>query len=433
MEAGDSSHQPGESPSDVSIHLETLPSIPAEPPHPPKIKYYYSNVVAKNVSYIYRVVEEGDQLICYPEAKGWPRLTITNTEELEKNFKLLANHEIMSKKPDLASAPEQVRFPDLEELRSDWQVGTDVYFRYCDIRTPGKVVGRFVWRTPTNRGWEKKLRLVLLLQLPTNELILSSQVTDLAPSDQSTNKEEVYIQGISLISVVATLIANVAYLASVSPIRGIDESRQGVAVASYLPVPKLFLFFNAFAFYAAVLAVVLMTAFIPIYGTAGEWGAIFLSGSVPVVLSLVAFYVAFMISAWAVLDSWGTSLGISLVGVLMVVYVRFWAIELMHGNVDRELEIASRESAWEWYNGRLADGEGVMRTDEGAGVRESFSPSERVAFLVEKVSFVAEKVRQFVVSPTIWQLSVLGTVQESQKARRKSRVLFEHLGKAHGH
>ena len=97
------------------------------------------------------------------------------------------------------------------------------------------------------------------------------QVTDLTASDQSVNKEEVYIHGISLISVVATLIANVAYLASVSPIRGIDESRQGVAVASYLAVPKVFLFFNAFAFYASVLAVVLMTAFIPIYGTAGEW------------------------------------------------------------------------------------------------------------------------------------------------------------------
>lgn len=121
------------------------------------------------------------------------------------------------------------------------------------------------------------------------------QVTDLEAADQSVNKEEVYIQGISLISVVATLIANVAYLASLSPIRGIDESRQGVAVASNLPVPTVFLFFNAFAFYAAVLAVVLMTAFIPIYGTAGEWGAIFLSGSVPVVLSLVAFYVAYMV------------------------------------------------------------------------------------------------------------------------------------------
>lgn len=211
-----------------------------------------------------------------------------------------------------------------------------------------------------------------------------------------------------------------------SPIRGIDESRQGVAVASYLPIPKVFLFFNAFAFYAAVLAVVLMTAFIPIYGTAGEWGAIFLSGSVPVVLSLVAFYVAFMVSAWAVLDSWGTSLGISFVGVLMVVYVRFWAIELMHGNVDRELEISSRESAWDWYNGRLADGEGLLGTDGGAGARESFS-------LSEKVSFFVEKVRQFVVSPTIWQLSVLGTVPESQKARTKSRILFEHLAKSHGH
>lgn len=249
------------------------------------------------------------------------------------------------------------------------------------------------------------------------------QVTDLTASDQSVNKEEVYIHGISLISVVATLIANVAYLASVSPIRGIDESRQGVAVASYLPVPKVFLFFNAFSFYAAVLAVVLMTAFIPIYGTAGEWGAIFLSGSVPVVLSLVAFYVAYMVSAWAVLDSWGTSLGITLVGILMVVYVRFWAIELMHGNVDRNLQISPRSNPWDWYNSRLEDGEAII---EEVGVKESFSPSETVARVVEKV-------RQFVVSPTIWQLSVLGSVPEMQKARKKSKILFEHLAKSHGH
>jgi hypothetical protein len=138
---------------------------------------------------------------------------------------------------------------------------------------------------------------------------------------------------------------------------------------------------------------------------------------VPVVLSLVAFYVAFMVSAWAVLDSWGTSLGISCVGVLMVVYVRFWAVELMHGNVDRELAISPRESPWDWFHRRLED---------GAGVRESHSPLARVSFAVEKV-------RQFVVSPTIWQLSVLGTVPESHKARRKSTTLFEHLAKSHGH
>ena len=183
MEAAESSSQAESSPH-VSLHLETLTFIPAKPPQPPTIRYYYNNVVAKNVSYIYRVVEEGETLICYPEAKGWPRLTLSNTEELEKNFKLLVHHEIISKKPDLAAAPGQVRFPDLEELRSGWQVGADVFFRHCDVRTPGKVVGRFVWRTSTGGGWERKLRLVLLLQLPTNELILSSQVRILATTSQ---------------------------------------------------------------------------------------------------------------------------------------------------------------------------------------------------------------------------------------------------------
>ncbi len=116
-------------------------------------------------------------------------------------------------------------------------------------------------------------------------------------------------------------------------------------------------------------------------GTAGKWGAIFLSGSVPVVLSLVAFYIAYMVSAWATLDSWKTSLGITFVGILMVVYVRFWAIKLMHGNVDRDLQILSRSSAWDWYNSRLKDDEPTIVVE--AGVQESFSPSERIGRVVE--------------------------------------------------
>ena len=160
-----------------------------------------------------------------------------------------------------------------------------------------------------------------------------------------------------------------------------------------------------------------------IIGTAGEWGAIFLSGSVPVVLSLVAFYIAYMVSAWAVLDSWGTSLGITFVGILLVVYVRFWAIELMHGNVDRDLEMSSRSSPWDWYHSRLEDGDGIVVEP---GIRESFSPLETVGRAVAKV-------RQFMASPTIWHLSVLGTAPKSQKARRKSRILFEHLAKFRGH
>lgn len=252
-----------------------------------------------------------------------------------------------------------------------------------------------------------------------------TQVTELEESDQSVNKEEVYIHGISLISVVATLIANVAYLASLSPIRGIDESRQGIAVASYISLPKVFLFFNAFAFYASVLAVVLMTAFIPVYGTAGEWGAIFLSGSVPVVLSLVAFYVAYIVSAWAVLDSWRTSLGITVVGILMVVYVRFWAIELMHGNVDRNLEIAARSNPWDWYYSRLRSGSEIIQE---APVQQSLSASKRFS---KALSRVPTKIREFLLSPTIWQLSVLGTVPESQKSRKKRKFLFEHLEKSH--
>lgn len=130
------------------------------------------------MSYIYRVVQEqSDKLVCYPEARGWPRLTLTSREELEKNFTLLVDHEIFASTEEgsgASTAPGQVRFPDLQELRLQWQVGSDVSFRHCEVRTSGKVVGRFVWRGSL-------LRLVLLLQLPTNELVLSSQVRTLAP------------------------------------------------------------------------------------------------------------------------------------------------------------------------------------------------------------------------------------------------------------
>lgn len=128
------------------------------------------------------------------------------------------------------------------------------------------------------------------------------------------------------------------------------------------------------------------------------------------------------VSAWAVLDSWGTSLGITVVGILMVVYVRFWAIELMHGNVDRNLEMAARSNPWDWYHSRLGDQEkgdvGVLENDV-PGVQAWFSPMERVAR-------VRAKVRQFVTSPTLWHLSVLGTVPESENARTKSKILMEH-------
>ncbi|XP_024358976.1 uncharacterized protein [Physcomitrium patens] len=388
-----------ELPRKVFLNLNELSSLSAQPPRPPTTRYYYSNVVAKNISYIYRVVKEGDKFVCSPEAGGWPRLILASSVEIQQNFKLLVDDDVVSKKFDPRQQPGQVRFPDLEELRLEWQVGSDVYFRYCDVMTPGKVAGRFIWR---QHGSSKKLRLVLLLQLPTNELILSSQ-------------------GISLISVVAALIANVAYMASVSPIRGNDVSRHGVAVASYFAVPKVFLFFNAFAFYASVLAVVLMAAFIPIYGTAGEWGAIFLSGSAPVVLSLVAFYVAYMVSAWAVLDSWGTSLGITLVGVLMVVYMRFWATELMHGNIDTDLKVAPRSSPWDWYNSRLESGTEIVPVP----------PASHSCFtwhrLSQPVSCAISKIRQFVSSPTIWQVSVLSTVPESQKSRNRRQTLLMHL------
>lgn len=133
---------------------------------------------------------------------------------------------------------------------------------------------------------------------------------------------------------------------------------------------------------------------------------------------------AMQVSAWATLDSWGTSLGITVVGILMVLYVRFWAIELMHGNVDRNLEMAARSNPWDWYHSRLTDQSekgdhvGVMER-EMPGVKAWFSPAERVAR-------VRAKVRQFVTSPTLWQLSVLGTVPESQSERTKSKILMDH-------
>jgi hypothetical protein len=111
----------------------------------------------------------------------------------------------------------------------------------------------------------------------------------------------------------------------------------------------VFLFFNAVAFYASVLSVVLMTALIPVYGTAGEWGAIFLSSSVPALLSLVSCYVAFMISTWAVMDSWAVPVGTTVMGVVMVVYIRFWAGELMRGHVESSLHIHPAISPWKWY------------------------------------------------------------------------------------
>lgn len=175
MEVSESSQYPKLTvkPTEVSLNLHELSSLSAEPPLPPTVRYYYSNVVAKNVSYIYRVVEEGNKLVCYPEARGWPRITFASAEELDKNFNLLVDQHIVSEETHLRGQPGQVRFPNLEELRLNWQVGSNVQFRHCDVRTAGKVVGRFVWRTPCQK---RNLRFVLLLQMLTNELILSSQV-----------------------------------------------------------------------------------------------------------------------------------------------------------------------------------------------------------------------------------------------------------------
>jgi len=40
--------------------------------------------------------------------------------------------------------------------------------------------------------------------------------------------------------------------------------------------------------------------------------------------------------------------------------------------------------------------------------------------------------RRFCFSPTIWQLSVLGTVSETHKTHKKIRLMFQHLeGKTH--
>lgn len=109
----------------------------------------------------------------------------------------------------------------------------------------------------------------------------------------------------------------------------------------------------------------------------------------------------------------------------MVVYVRFWAIELMHGNVDRNLEIAARSNPWDWYYSRLGSGSEIIQE---APVQQSLSASKRFS---KALSRVPTKIREFLLSPTIWQLSVLGTVPESQKSRKKRKFLFEHLEKSH--
>lgn len=166
---------------DVSLHLSMLTFNPRDPPPPPTTTFYYSTVVAKNVSSIYRVVESNGQFQCYPEAQGWPQLVLSSQGELQNSFTLLEDDQIFCSKPDFERDPGQVRFPDLEELRLHWQVGSTVYFRHCDVRIPGIVVGKFVWHMLGDRNAgpsrvDKTLRLVLLLQLPTNELLLSSQV-----------------------------------------------------------------------------------------------------------------------------------------------------------------------------------------------------------------------------------------------------------------
>lgn len=272
-------------------------------------------------------------------------------EELERNLVLL--------RPDDATIHDAlgaVSFPDYDEFRN-WQLGRGVYFRRGGERTYGIVVGKFVWRSAIAESSSASLRLLALIRQRTNELFLSSEVTELHfdNGDLAKNREEVYIQGISLVGIVATLIANITYVSSTTPPRGLDSAQQGIAFASYLTVPKIFLLFNAVAFYASVLSVVLMTALIPIYGSAGEWGAIFLSSSVPAILSLVSCYVAFMISTWAVMDSVMIPLGSTLMGVVMVVYIRFWAVELMRGHVERTLHIHPVKSTWKWYLERGGD------------------------------------------------------------------------------
>lgn len=267
-------------------------------------------------------------------------------EELQRNLLQLRPEDVTTHNTSSA-----VSFPDYEEFRN-WQLGRSVYFRHSGECTYGIVVGKFIWRSTISESTSRSgLRLLALIRHRTNKLILSSEVTELHfdNGDMAKNREEVYIQGISLVGIVATLIANVTYVASATPPRGLDPSRQGVAFASYHVVPKVFLFFNAVAFYASVLSVVLMTALIPIYGTAGEWGAIFLSSSMPAILSLVSCYVAFMINTWAIMDSWVVPLGTTVMGVVMVVYIHFWAVELMRGHIERSLHIHPVVSPWKWY------------------------------------------------------------------------------------
>ena len=112
------------------------------------------------------------------------------------------------------------------------------------------------------------LRLLARIRQRTDELILSSEVTELHfdNGDLAKNREEIYIQGIRLVGIVV----NVIYVASTTLPRGLDTSQNGIAFASDLVVPKIFLFLNAVAFYACVLSVVLMTALIPIFCTTGE-------------------------------------------------------------------------------------------------------------------------------------------------------------------
>ena len=352
---------------------------------------------------------------CFPEARGWPPLTM-NEEDLERNFVLLQSRSICIHNPEECSSAGDVKFPNFDQFK-EWQLGRSVYFRHSGERTYGIVVGRFVWLSSlvsiinnnNNLNPNPNLRLLVLIQKRTNKLILSSEVTDLEfdNGDMAKNREDVYIQGISLVGIVATLIANVTYVASVTPPRGLDAARDGVAFASHLSVPTIFLFFNAVAFYASVLSVVLMTALIPIYGTAGEWGAIFLSSSLPVILSLVSFYVAFMVSSWATMDSWGGPLGMSIMGVIMVLYIRFWAVELMHGHVDRSLHIYPKKSPWRWYLERGGDALWQRLPGRLDRFRKSFRTLTEV------------------VEPGMWQHQFLGLGLRSRGiANRRTNYLF---------
>lgn len=324
------------------------------PPCTPIVTYYYSRKTVDNICYIYRVVRRckesagGRDFKCLPEAQGWPEMHIT-ADELKMHFLKLHDDSIFSNSPQ----ESQVLFPSLADLKK-WQVGVAVCFSLYNVRTTGLVVGRFVWNgkvpaacsCPTTGVKSKSLTLVLLLQTPTNKLLLSSEVVDLEIEDVEamTTRGEVYIQGISLLAIVATLIANVTYLAMVNPPKGKEDGPEVLGA-----IPVTFTFFNSVAFYCSVLSVVVMTAFIPIFGTARQWGAIFLSGSMPVVVSLISFYIAFIISAWAVLDFWVKPLGITLLGCFMVLYVYIWAIQLMHGHIEHDLCIQLHMTPWEWY------------------------------------------------------------------------------------